>query len=117
MRNVSALLPALLLCAAALPTFAQRADENATTQSDDAFGRSVGNESLGIYNLGDVRGFSPIDAGNVRIEGLYFDRQSDPPQPLVAGSAIRVGIAAQIIPFRRPLALRTTTCGASAISA
>ncbi len=102
MRKISALLPALLACVAAPVTLAQRADENATTQSDDAFGRSVGNESLGIYNLGDVRGFSPIDAGNVRIEGLYFDRQSDPPQPLVAGSAIRVGIAAQSYPFPSP---------------
>ena len=54
--------------------FAQRAEENVTTGSEDAFGRSIGNESIGIYNEGDVRGFSPIEAGNVRLEGLYFDR-------------------------------------------
>jgi iron complex outermembrane receptor protein len=102
LRKVTALLSTLLACALAPVTFAQRADDNATKQSDDAFGRSVGNESLGIYNLGDVRGFSPIDAGNVRIEGLYFDRQSDPPQPLAAGSTIRVGIAAQSYAFPSP---------------
>jgi iron complex outermembrane receptor protein len=102
LRKVSARLPLLLALVCTPATFAQRADDNATKQSDDAFGRSVGNESLGIYNLGDVRGFSPIDAGNVRIEGLYFDRQSDPPQPLVEGSAIRVGIAAQSYPFPSP---------------
>lgn len=85
-----------------LSTQAQRADENVTAESDDAFGRSVGNESIGIYNVGDVRGFSPIDAGNVRIEGLYFDRQTDPTQRLIEGSAIRVGIAAQSYPFPSP---------------
>ena len=49
-----------------------------------------------------MRGFSPIDAGNVRIEGLYFDRQSDPTSRLVEGSTIRVGIAAQSYPFPSP---------------
>ena len=82
--------------------FAQRTDDNVTAKSDDAFGRSVGNESIGIYNPGEVRGFSPIDAGNVRIEGLYFDQQSDPSNRLIDGSAIRVGIAAQSYPFPSP---------------
>jgi iron complex outermembrane receptor protein len=81
---------------------AQRTDDNATQQSDDAFGRSVGNESIGIYDDGEVRGFSPIDAGNVRIEGLYFDRLADPTRRLIDGSAIRVGIAAQSYPFPSP---------------
>ena len=57
---------------------------------------------IGIYDDGDVRGFSPIDAGNVRIEGLYFDRQTDPTERLIEGSAIRVGIAAQSYPFPSP---------------
>ena len=94
----------LLFVAFALgdPARAQRTDDNVTAESDDAFGRSVGNESIGIYNPGEVRGFSPIDAGNVRIEGLYFDRQTDPTQRLVEGSAIRVGIAAQSYPFPSP---------------
>jgi iron complex outermembrane receptor protein len=91
-----------LLALFPLSAHAQRTDENVTAESDDAFGRSVGNESIGIYNVGDVRGFSPIDAGNVRIEGLYFDRQTDPTQRLVEGSAIRVGIAAQSYPFPSP---------------
>lgn len=89
-------------CAAAQPTLAQRTDDNATQESDDAFGRSVGNESIGIYDDGEVRGFSPIDAGNVRIEGLYFDRLSDPSQRLIDGSAVRVGIASQSYPFPSP---------------
>src|SRR5262245_1666250 len=84
------------------PALAQRTDDNATQQSDDAFGRSVGNESIGIYDEGEVRGFSPIDAGNVRIEGLYFDSMADPTQRLIAGSAVRIGIAAQSYPFPSP---------------
>lgn len=93
---------AVLAVNVSTPAFAQRADDNVTAQSDDAFGRSVGNERIGIYNPGEVRGFSPIDAGNVRMEGLYFDRQTDPTGRLVEGSTIRVGIAAQSYPFPSP---------------
>src|SRR4051812_10700961 len=46
-----------------------RSDENAITQAEDAFGFSVGRETLGIYNSGNARGFSPTAAGNVRIDG------------------------------------------------
>ncbi len=102
----------MLATAAILATpdaFAQRTEDNPTAKSEDAFGRSVGQESIGIYNEGDVRGFSPIDAGNVRVEGLYFDRLSNPTQRLVEGSSIRVGIAAQSYPFPRPPASSTTT--------
>jgi iron complex outermembrane receptor protein len=89
----------LLISQAAL---AQRTEENVTTDSEDAFGRSVGNESIGIYNEGDVRGFSPIEAGNVRLEGLYFDRLGHLTSRLVEGSTIRVGIASQSYPFPSP---------------
>ena len=64
------------MAVAALPQVAsaQRASDNVTTQSSDAFGRSVGNEKSGLYTAEDVRGFNPVDAGNVRLEGLYFDQ-------------------------------------------
>ena len=102
-RRASALAPFLAaLSLATQPALAQRTDDNATQESDDAFGRSVGNESIGIYDAGEVRGFSPIDAGNLRIEGLYFDGLSDPTQRLIDGSAVRVGIAAQSYPFPSP---------------
>jgi iron complex outermembrane recepter protein len=86
----------------ALPAHAQRTDDNVVTQSDDAFGKTVGDEQIGIYNPGDVRGFSPIDAGNVRIEGLFFDQQSGLTDRLIEGSSIRVGISAQGYPFPAP---------------
>jgi iron complex outermembrane recepter protein len=56
---------------------AQRADENATVSADDAFGTIIGSESVGIYVSGTVRGFSAYDAGNARIEGLYYDELAE----------------------------------------
>jgi iron complex outermembrane receptor protein len=81
---------------------AQRTEENAVTQAGDAFGRSVGNERVGLYSQDDVRGFDPIDAGNARIEGLYFDQQDRVPNRLQTGNTIRVGISAQRYPFPAP---------------
>ena len=86
---------------------AQRATENALTSAQDAFGTTVGNESIGLYTSRDVRGFDPVQAGNVRLEGLYFDRQTPGPyeiftNTLVTGSSIRVGLSAQSYPFPAP---------------
>lgn len=87
---------------AASPAFAQRTDDNAVTEADDAFGKSVGNEQIGIYNPFDVRGFSPVSAGNVRVEGLYFDQQSNIGSRIIDGSTVHVGISAQGYPFPAP---------------
>lgn len=94
----------LILLAAILPAaaHAQRADENATISADDAFGTSIGNESVGIYASGTVRGFSAYDAGNARIEGLYFDEAGSITDLLQSGSDIRVGLAAFGYPFPAP---------------
>ena len=84
------------------PAFAQKTDNNAVTAAEDAFGKSVGDQSIGIYSDTSVRGFSPIDAGNVRIEGLYFDLQGNVNSRLVSGSSVRVGISAQGYNFPAP---------------
>lgn len=89
----------------ATPALAQRAGENAATQSSDAFGRSVGNEKTGLYNSEDVRGFNPVDAGNVRLEGLYFDQVERISTRIVDGNTIRVGAAALRYPFPAPTGL------------
>lgn len=86
----------------AQPALAQRTDENAAAQAEDAFGKSVGDSSIGIYNETDVRGFSPTDAGNLRIEGLYYDQQGTLSERLQQSSTIRVGISAQSYPFPAP---------------
>lgn len=81
---------------------AQRADQNAARAAEDAFGVSYANESVGLYDEDDVRGFSPIDAGNVRIEGLYIDQQADLSYRIIDSSIIRVGLTAIDYPFPAP---------------
>lgn len=61
-----------------------------------------GNESIGLYSASQVRGFSPVAAGNVRIEGVYLDRQGFIATRLVEGSTIRAGLSAQGYPFPAP---------------
>jgi len=94
----------LVASLAALPSaaFAQRTNDNAVKKAEDAFGTSVGDEQIGIYNANLVRGFSPVAAGNLRIEGLYFDQQARPIDRLMAGTVIHVGISAQGYPFPAP---------------
>ncbi|MEM6649127.1 MAG: TonB-dependent receptor [Pseudomonadota bacterium] len=78
-----------------VPAYAQRADENAVLAADDAFGVSVGDEAIGFYDRFNVRGFSPTDAGNLRIEGLAIDLQTGLGDRLVGSTTIRVGLSAQ----------------------
>jgi iron complex outermembrane receptor protein len=82
-----------------------RSQNNAVTQAEDAFGFSVGRESLGIYNAGNARGFSPTSAGNLRIDGLYYDQAgfaASLVSPLVSSTSIKVGLSAQGYPFAAP---------------
>lgn len=79
-----------------------RSDENAVRQAEDAFGTSVGRETIGLYNAASVRGFSPIAAGNARIEGLYFDQVWTLSPRIRRSTTIRVGMSAQGYPFPAP---------------
>jgi iron complex outermembrane receptor protein len=107
----------------ASPADAQRAKDNAVTAATDAFGTVVGNQTIGLYSPTNARGFSPTQAENVRIEGLYFDQQTSSSDPyLFSGSDMRVGIAAQSYAFPSPsgiadLKLRTPgdSAGASIV--
>ena len=91
-----------ILLASTAPAYAQRANENAVASAQDAFGTSVGNERVGLYFPQSARGFSPVQAGNVRINGLYFDYQADLNQRLISGNSVRVGLTAQGYPFPAP---------------
>lgn len=71
-----------------------RANENAVRQAEDAFGVSIGNEAIGLYNSFDVSDFSPTRAGNVRIDGLYFDQVWPLNSRIRRSMTIRVGISA-----------------------
>ncbi len=80
----------------------QSAKQDALAESQDAFGTQVGLENTGTYKESDARGFSPLDAGNVRIEGVYFDQVWNPPSRLRRSTAMRVGFAAVDTPFVAP---------------
>ena len=82
---------------------AQRTQENAITSASDAFGTSIGNETIGLYRDSNVRGFSPITAGNRRLEGLYFDLGGNGLTPRwTSRSVVRVGLPALNYPFPAP---------------
>lgn len=86
----------------AAPTLPSRGSENAITQAEDAFGFSSGKETLGLYTSSNVRGFSPVVAGNVRIDGLYFDQVFGMTNRIREATVIRVGLSAHGIPFPAP---------------
>ena len=96
------LLAAAMACASSAAYAQSRSDENAVTQAEDAFGFSVGRESLGIYNAGNARGFSPSAAGNIRIDGLYFDQVYNLAGTVLNSTSIKVGLSAQGYPFAAP---------------
>ena len=96
------LLAGAMACASNAAHAQSRSDENAVTQAEDAFGFSVGRESLGIYNAGNARGFSPVAAGNLRIDGLYFDQTFGLPGTILDLTSIKVGLSAQGYPFAAP---------------
>lgn len=83
----------LLLGSLTGPAHAQHASDNPVVSAEDAFGFTLGLESVGMYSPGQVRGFSPQSAGNVRIDGLYFDQQGALSNRVVEGSAVRVGVS------------------------
>jgi iron complex outermembrane receptor protein len=72
---------------------AQHASDNPVASAEDAFGFTLGLETIGMYSPGQVRGFSPQSAGNIRIDGLYFDQQGTLSNRVIEGSTIRVGVS------------------------
>jgi iron complex outermembrane receptor protein len=98
-------IPILLYACSSGEANAQRTNQNTTAQSTDAFGHSVGNERNGLYSHLQVRGFNPVDAGNVRINGLYADLIDRVPPRLSEENVIRVGITALRYPFPAPTGL------------
>ncbi len=103
-RTTGALrLGAAISVLAAAPAAAQnRSGDNAVTQAEDAFGVSIGRETLGIYSSSNARGFSPSAAGNVRVEGLYFDPVYLLTSILAESASVKVGLSAQSYPFAAP---------------
>jgi len=100
----------LSMCVALLPApaFAQRSAENVVNTAEDAFGASIGTETIGLYSPTSARGFNPTLAGNIRIDGLYFDQQNNTSGRLYSGTTMRVGLSAQSYPFPAPTGIADT---------
>ena len=81
---------------------AQRATVNLVTEAEDAFGLSTVDEAIGLYDSRHVRGLSPRRAGNLRLEGLYYDGQGLFTEEAIASSGIKVGLSAASYPFASP---------------
>jgi iron complex outermembrane recepter protein len=85
---------ALVLASSPLSSVrAQHASDDPVASANDGFGLTLGLESIGLYGPGFVRGFNPQTAGNVRIDGLYFDQQGPLSNRVVEGSTIRIGVS------------------------
>jgi iron complex outermembrane receptor protein len=100
--GIAAAVAAAVIVGAAPTAKAQRATENAVTKAEDAFGTQIGNENVGLYGIQNARGFSPEQAGNLRIEGLYFDQQGRFGNRMSQGTVMRVGLSALVYPFPAP---------------
>jgi iron complex outermembrane receptor protein len=83
----------LLLACTVNTVRAQHASDDPVASANDGFGLTLGLESIGLYGPGFVRGFNPQTAGNVRIDGLYFDQQGSLSNRVVEGSTIRIGVS------------------------
>nr|WP_305958999.1 TonB-dependent receptor [Aurantiacibacter sp. 219JJ12-13]MDP5262398.1 TonB-dependent receptor [Aurantiacibacter sp. 219JJ12-13] len=79
--------------------------DNAVLESSDAFGRQVGTERTGLYDSNGVRGFNPVDAGNVRVESLYYDQVDRVSPRLTESTTIRVGLSTLGYAFPAPTGL------------
>jgi iron complex outermembrane receptor protein len=84
---------ALIALSPLTAVYAQHASDDPLATANDAFGLTLGLESIGLYGPGGVRGFNPQTAGNVRIDGLYFDQQGALSNRVVEGSTIRIGVS------------------------
>jgi iron complex outermembrane receptor protein len=84
---------AVIALAPLTAVYAQHASDDPLATANDAFGLTLGLESIGLYGPGLVRGFNPQTAGNVRIDGLYFDQQGALSNRVVEGSTIRIGVS------------------------
>ena len=92
----------LTLLTAGPAAFAQRAAEDAMQTASDGFGLSIGAQSVGLYSQNSARGFSPSQAGNLRIEGLFIDPVGRMGTRITSGTTMRVGLAAQSYAFPAP---------------
>lgn len=99
MQRFIAAAPFAVVFLSAGPALAQ---ENAVASATDAFGERVGIEQLGLYNEGQVRGFSLEASGAYRINDAYFARAAPLNDPVLGGVSVRVGAPAASLAYPQP---------------
>jgi len=68
---------------------------SAAVAAADAFGERVGINQVGLYSEYQTRGFDLMASSSAfRLDGFYFHPAHYPSESLVAGSSVKVGIAA-----------------------
>ena len=102
--HVVFVVAAAALLSATLTSSKARAQSstNVAAMAVDAFGEKVGSEQIGLYTEQQVRGFNLQDSGNFRLEGAYFIRSANIPEPALNRVTIRVGINAFGVDFPAP---------------
>ena len=68
-----------------------QAHANAAAQASDAFGFRSGDDSVGIYDESSVRGFNLEAAGNYRVNGSYFVKNSGVSSFFLESTSVRIG--------------------------
>lgn len=68
-----------------------QADANPVKSASDAFGHKRGDEAIGLYDERSVRGFSLEAAGNYRLNGTYFVKNSGVSNIFIDSSTVRIG--------------------------
>ena len=101
-NNLAIMLGAALISLNSSYAHAQKVEQNAITSAEDAFGTQIGNESIGIYSSNSVRAFSPYQAGNNRVEGLYYSPVDGLSGLITSGSNVRVGFSSLGYAFPAP---------------
>ena len=73
------------------PPVQAQANANAVAGANDAFGFRNGDEAVGIYDETSVRGFSLEAAGNYRVNGSYFVKNSGVSAFFLDSTTVRIG--------------------------
>lgn len=89
--------------AAAFPGMARaQATSNAITGANDAFGFRQGDEAVGIYDESSARGFKLESAGNYRVQGTYFVKNSGVSSFFLESTSVRIGFNTMPVTFPSP---------------
>lgn len=96
--NSCCLIPVLLI-----PTQGHaQATANAIAGANDAFGFKKGDETVGIYDETSARGFSLEAAGNYRVQGNYFVKNSGVSSFFLESTTVRIGFNTMPVTFPSP---------------